>query len=272
MVMEFIMAGIVLIALSVASYTDLKTREVPDWLSYGLIAGALSLRSIFTPDIGWPALVAGILGLGIMFILACLLYYTGQWGGGDSKLLMGMGAAIGVQYPFGAQSFALFWYFLGLLFLGAIYGVFYMLWVAAKKGNFFWSDYRKTIAAYGKLHLGMWVASLWIALTGFFLPFLWYVSIIPIGLFYLLFFVDCVEETCFVQKRSVKNLTEGDWLAEDVRKQGKTLLGKKTLEMKDLALLRRVKIGQVIIKEGIPFVPSFLLAYLFFLWAGELMV
>ena len=47
------------------------------------------------------------------------------------------------------------------------------------------------------------------------------------------------------------------------------MLTKRTLEMKDLNTLQRLrrekKIAWVTIKEGIPFVPSFLLAYLVYL-------
>jgi len=75
-----------------------------------------------------------------------------------------------------------------------------------------------------------------------------------------------VEETCFVQKRSVKNLTEGDWLAEDVVVNAKRVVPKKTLEMREIRLLQSLKaqgkLKYILIKEGIPFVPSFLLAYL----------
>ncbi len=92
----------ILIALSflvliTGSYTDLKTREVPDWVNYGLIFAALGIRAIFSAvDSDWSYLAEGLFGFSVFFSLAALLFFTGQWGGGDSKLLMGLGAAMGL--------------------------------------------------------------------------------------------------------------------------------------------------------------------------------
>ena len=41
MVLDVILIILALIVLLIASYTDLKTREVPDWLNYSLIFSAL---------------------------------------------------------------------------------------------------------------------------------------------------------------------------------------------------------------------------------------
>ena len=66
---------------------------------------------------------------------------------------------------------------------------------------------------------------------------------------------------------SVEKLTEGDWIAKDV------IIGKKKICGPDdlgatkqhirqlIALKRQKKISNVLIKEGIPFVPSFLIAF-----------
>src|SRR3989338_7475523 len=73
--------GITLISLLIASYTDIKTREVPDWLNYSLIAvgiGIHAMQSIISLD--WHPLVYSLLGFGAMFLLAYLMFYTGQWG------------------------------------------------------------------------------------------------------------------------------------------------------------------------------------------------
>ena len=66
-------------------------------------------------------------------------------------------------------------------------------------------------------------------------------------------------------------MTEGDWLAEEVVIQGKKVLKKKTLTNSDIEKLHTHKISSVLIKEGIPFVPSFLIAYLFLLFGKDLM-
>ena len=48
MVLDVILIVVSLIVLITASYSDLKTREVPDLLNYGLIFAALGIRAIFS--------------------------------------------------------------------------------------------------------------------------------------------------------------------------------------------------------------------------------
>ena len=48
MVYSIILVVITLIGLIIAAITDLKTREVPDLLSYGLIAVGLGLNLLFS--------------------------------------------------------------------------------------------------------------------------------------------------------------------------------------------------------------------------------
>src|SRR3989338_6269271 len=155
-----ILIVITLIYLAAACYTDLKTREVPDWLSYSLIFAALGTRSIASISLGWEVLISGILGLGIFFGLACLFYYTHQWGGGDSKLLMGMGVVIGVSLPFDLNSFNLLWFFLALLFLGAIYGLFWMTGIAIKNWSKFRQKFREKLIHYRRSHLVVGIITL----------------------------------------------------------------------------------------------------------------
>ena len=75
-----------------------------------------------------------------------------------------------------------------------------------------------------------------------------------------------VEAKCFVKRIEANKLTEGDWLEKDVVVSGKRIVKKKTLHAEDLdkimALYDRGKISHVVIKEGIPFIPSFLFGYI----------
>ena len=64
-------------------------------------------------------------------------------------------------------------------------------------------------------------------------------------------------------------ITEGDWIVEDVIVDNKRICGPKDLgiekeQIKELLRLKsRNKIKTVLVKYGIPFIPSFLLAFLF---------
>src|SRR3989344_683984 len=148
---QSILIPITLFALLIASYTDIKHREVADWINYGLIFAALGIRSIVSVEQGWSILLSGLLGLGVCYGLAATLYYTNQWGGGDSKLLMAMGAVIGIEYPFTAASLNLGGYLTGLLLLGAVYGLLWMGFLAIQNTKLFWRKTKLFIGRYSPL-------------------------------------------------------------------------------------------------------------------------
>ena len=268
-----IIVTVTMITLLIGSYTDIKTREIPDWLSYGLIFAALGIRSIFSVSLGWDILLSGILGFAICFLFAYLFYYTNQWGGGDAKLLMGMGAMIGINYPFTSSSFNLLIFFVALLFLGAIYGLIWMI-VLAIKNKLFWLEFKRVIKENHKTHLILIIVSALLIVLFIFYPFLWPIVIFPLGIFYLFLFINTVEKNCFIKKIHINDLTPGDWLAEDVKLNHKLVMKKKTLEEDDLDKLKQLhlehKLKEVLVKEGIPFIPSFLFAYLFLLFGKEI--
>ena len=86
-----------------------------------------------------------------------------------------------------------------------------------------------------------------------------------ISLFFLLFpvlfiYSKAVEESCLVRKVSPKDITEGDWLYEDIYVNGRKI--KKNwdgVSNKELALIRKKYRRKILIKYGVPFTPSFLI-------------
>ena len=261
MIFAAIITTLTLIVLIVASYTDLKTREVPDWISYALMISALAIRAIFSVTEGWEILVSGILGFAICIGLAFFFYYTNQWGGADSKLLMGMGAVIGITIPFDSSSFTLLWFFLGLLLIGTVYGMGWMGYLAIKKHYKFLPVFKQKFKKHRKYLIPVIAIKLVFVIITVFYPFAWPFIPIPLLLFIIFLFINSVEHSCFHKKVKTKNLTEGDWLAEQVIVKNKQLMKKKTLVAKDIVLLQK-KVKEVTIKEGIPFIPSFLLTYI----------
>ncbi|MDP3733796.1 MAG: A24 family peptidase [Nanoarchaeota archaeon] len=272
--LALILSVLALSALAVASYTDLRTREVPDWLSYGLILGAVGIRSIFSVAFGWQILLSGILGFAAMFLLAFLFYRLHQWGGGDSKLLIGLGTVIGIPLPFSMQSFSLLLFFLALLFAGALYGLCWLSVLAIKKRKIFLPAFRQQLHAYKNWHLFSWAAVLPLLFVGVYLSLAWTLALFVLIFFYLMTFVATIEQRCCLKQIPVEKLTPGDWLAETITVKRGEVLSTKTLEREDIWALRHLaakgKQTSVCIREGIPFVPAFLLAYLSFLFRDML--
>jgi len=281
MLYEVIIITLALVVLLIASFTDIKGREVPDWLSYGFIFAVIGIKLIFSIQDNWSLIISGLLGLLAGILIACILYYTHLWGGGDSKLLMGMGALVGINYPFNFSSLNLLWFFLALMLLGAIYGLIWIFGLAIYKRRLFIPEFTNQLYLYKKIHLVLGIISA--ILFIFFIynsdkgySFLWPMIPFPLLILYLIIFVSSVECSCFTKKIEVKQLTEGDWLAEDIIIDAQVAVKKKTLELEDLQKINQLheqkKIHKVVIKEGIPFVPSFLFAYLFLTFGTQLTV
>lgn len=83
------------IALLHACYTDIKRREIEDWLNIGIAISAPAFWWAsgydLWPDLGWQLAVAG----GV-FIIFTALFAIGAMGGGDVKLL----SALALWFPF----------------------------------------------------------------------------------------------------------------------------------------------------------------------------
>ncbi|XRH75138.1 MAG: prepilin peptidase [Candidatus Methanosuratincola verstraetei] len=86
--------------LAFASYQDLKTREIDDWVWIvgGAAGAALTLLEAATVD-GYPYVLAAF-SVAITAALAFGVYYLGLYGGADAKALL----AIAVAFPFSPVS------------------------------------------------------------------------------------------------------------------------------------------------------------------------
>ena len=63
MIIDIILIITGLIGLIIASITDIKTREVPDWLSYSLIIIGLTIRLFYSLAYQeWLFLIQGLIG------------------------------------------------------------------------------------------------------------------------------------------------------------------------------------------------------------------
>ncbi|MBT3262131.1 prepilin peptidase [Candidatus Woesearchaeota archaeon] len=272
-VFDIIISVIALLALIVASISDLKTREIPDWISYGLLFFIISiklLQSILTKSFV-PLTAAGITFLAF-FAFGNLMYFTRQWGGGDTKLITSLGTAFS-QKPAFIQTVTPFPFALTLviniLILGAIYGVIYAIVLAIKNKEKFIKQFRainkETKIKSIKTITLLLSFSIFIS-TWFYFPeqarhMGGLLALLLLLMPYLMIFLKTIELTCMYKKIKPKNLMEGDWVQGNVYKNKKLIYQEDPLGInkKSINLLIKSKIKQVIVKEGIPFVPSFLI-------------
>jgi prepilin signal peptidase PulO-like enzyme (type II secretory pathway) len=264
--------------LAIASYFDIRVREIPDYLNYFLICFALITRilwSIFEANLSLILWIPS--SFVILFGLSYLMYLIGQMGGGDAKLMIACSILLSyfpgdsllleeLKFPFFLDFFA------NLLFCGAIYGV----------GTIYLIGLRNRAKLRGKLSQ---VEFLLIPLSCLIAFLLW--GVIPgigfmLGLVLVCIasmrFLKVTEDVCFYIYKKPTQLVEGDWLVKEIKVEKRVVVPKRgvglTLEdierIKDL--YKKGKVREILIKEGLPFVPAFLLAFLVTLLYRNLIV
>jgi len=146
MITFFYAAIIVSIAgLLGATYTDLKSRIVPNKLNYGLaLAGLLIFGAQSIIEATYLPITYSILGLCFGFFFGWILWKLGVFAGGDVKLFMGLGAlnaftpALISNGALGAANYPLFPITLFIYSLIAFlpYGLFVVAYKVAKNKKF----------------------------------------------------------------------------------------------------------------------------------------
>jgi prepilin signal peptidase PulO-like enzyme (type II secretory pathway) len=97
---ELVPAALAISAAIVASYTDLKSRIIPDKLTYPLILFGVFFHLVVGVVKSDMALaLSGLVGTALSFGIGYLLWLAGGWAGGDVKLFAAFGALI-PSYPF----------------------------------------------------------------------------------------------------------------------------------------------------------------------------
>ena len=257
-----------ILALAIGSYTDLRTREVPDWLSHGTIYFGFALNAILSiVYLDWHFIVYSVLGFALCFLLGLGMYKLGQWGGGDTKVIMGVGALVGLN----PSTLLIITFLVNTILVGAVYGIGWSLFVALRNWKSFWKEYRQftKTPAIIKVRLLLYV----VVIFGLLTAFLWFPQnrIMIIGAIAIIFFlthfwimIKVVEKACMIKEVNPSVLTEGDWIAEDVKVKGEVITGPGDLgvSLEQIAKLKKIGVRKVKVKYGIPFVPSFLIAFI----------
>jgi Flp pilus assembly protein protease CpaA len=276
MVIDALLVIVGFAGLIVATFSDIRTREVPDWLNYSLIPAGIGLRLIHSLIFNdWMFLFYGLIGLLSMVALAYFLYYARQWGGGDSKLLMGIGVLF-ATYPDFMRSYfmpVLNWPFLliflfNLLAVGAVYALIWSVFLAIRHWNKFRQQYVKQFALIAWLRRVVLAIAAAMVFFSFIVPDADYkivlvsLAMVVFVTFHLMLFARVIESCCMFVALPVAKLTEGDWVMDEVKVRGKHVCGPKDygITKQQIAKLQKTRVKKVVVKEGIPFVPTFLIA------------
>jgi len=285
--MQGIILAVVLAALAVASYTDIKKREVPDWLNYGLAVFGLGVNLLLSVAFWtWTYIVYSLAGMLAFFGIAYVMFYAGQWGGGDSKMLIGLGAVFGLPFTFASpyltvNSFMISLWF-NLLIAGTIYALLWSIFLAFKNRAKFSKELKSVLVKKAKTRRIVVIVSLLVFAASFVVEnvmlklLLVAVAALSILAVYLSVFSKAVEKSSMLKLVKPQVLTEGDWIAKNVVVGKKIIAGPKDLGIskKQIALLNRLykqrKVKRVLMKVGIPFVPSFFAALVLTIAYGNL--
>ncbi|MCL4362326.1 MAG: A24 family peptidase [Candidatus Parvarchaeota archaeon] len=264
--MDYLIFIFVLLMLLIASIQDFRNREVPDSISYILMAGTLLLSFIYSLAYNTISNLIYIpISLLLLFGFSYFMYRLGQWGGGDVKLMLGLSFVFTSLNVFSDKSFIAL--FINILLFGGIYGLIGTILFGLVKIN-------KLKKHFQRYDVPFFVASAAIIILSVLLvPF-------PINIFiavgvFMIFsirFVFLVANNLMYIQEKVSKLTEGDWLAESPKdSNGKKIVPERStgLTNADIQKLKEKGIKEVIIKIGLPFVPGIFFAVIITVLLGN---
>lgn len=277
------MFGTALAFSTAASYFDLKTGEIPDKFTIGLVIVALALRAVFSALLGdYNYFLDGLIVGGIFFGFGALLFYTGGWGGGDAKLIAGIGASLGgllAPTVIGAP-FAMFPAFIGFFMAFALvsvpYSLLYALMLSLRSPKVFSLSWHRIKENWLVLSLAIIASASMIILFKPWNGLLLFTLLMPPMFYFLLIYIRSVEEVAMQKEIPLSELREGDMVAEDLVIDGKRLASKRDMDGLSKEALEAIKESpdapkSLRIKWGIRFAPAFPLAILAApFWSGIL--
>jgi Flp pilus assembly protein protease CpaA len=233
---------IAIIFIIIGSITDMRTREVPDWLNYAFIFTAFAANLIYSVILNnYSFVLNSLVGFVFGFLLALILFYTGQWGGGDSKMLIGIFTFIGLnakhlyallvgQINFFSYLFSAKWFLflVDLGIAGAIYGIVYSIYLVIKHKEQFSHEFKSHLKPHHHekmMHFVRNFALIMIIAAMITLMFglqdadiasLLILGIIPLFVFYSWIFAKSLEKVAMHKRINAKKVTIGDWVIKDI--------------------------------------------------------
>ena len=248
--------GIVLVALIISTIIDLKTFEIPDAITHFLIFFGIGAHVLLSINGGF--LISKLfISLAIATAFGIIMYYSGQWGGGDSKLLMGMSAmlplyALNAPYPFIVS------FIVNLMIAGGIYSTLFLI--------------KESIVHFNKIDSDLPILKYLMLFSVTLIFGKLYILGAALGVLIILILAMHVQNNFFVKKIRPNDLVEGDWVMDNLKYRGKVIFKPKTtgVSKKDILLIRKYFRKTINVKSGVAFGPAFLIAFLLTMKFGDL--
>jgi Flp pilus assembly protein protease CpaA len=253
------------IGIVLASLQDLKRREVDNWLNLFLLVVSFSFvffRAVLERDVA--IVFHASFALVVLFVVMNVFYYGRIFAGGDAKLLFAM-TVFFIGATFYGTLINIWMFVLFLMVAGSIYGLVYsfvLYFKDSRKAN------EKIVEFVREVGFGAWAFGIFLILLGFL-----YWAFFVFGVFVLLglglyVFAKGIEAAFMFRIVSGKDLKEGDWLVEDIKIGDKIIRADwDGLLLDDIEVLKKRRF--IKIKEGLPFVPAFLIAFLLYTFFSD---
>ncbi|MFA6023006.1 MAG: A24 family peptidase [Candidatus Pacearchaeota archaeon] len=255
-----------LIWLTFAVVQDFRQREIANWLNFSLIIFALAARlfySIFTNNFNY--FFFGLYGLLVFFILGNLFYYMRLFAGGDAKLLIALGTILPFANNFYENTLIFFVFTIGLLFAGAIYTLCYSFGLVLINRQRFVKEFRKQANKIKTTIIVLLISAVAIVIISILLNNI-ILSLIALLIFvtpFLYLYTKSVEQSYMMVYTSPTKVTIGDWIAETIH-VGNVKIEPywEGLNEEQVELIKKHYKKKILIKQGVPFSPSFLISFL----------
>lgn len=265
--LELLLIAIALVGSLAAGLYDLKTSNIPDKLCILMIILGLIIHSITGFSTGdFSNLINALMFGGLFLVFGLLMYFTGQWGGGDGELIIAIGvllpnlSIVKTYFPFAIS------FFINSFFIGAIYSILYSLILSARNpfiSKGFFNKIKEPLVA---APLSFFLL---LSIISFF--YFKYLSFIFFLIFILILFWKFAKsiEQGFYKRIPVSKLKVDDMLGEDIPrlKIYKKLI--KGLTKEQIKKIKKIK-KHVLIREGIRYGLVFSLTLIFTLLFGDI--
>ena len=266
---ETIYIAIALIGSLIAGIWDLKTTNIPDSLIYGMIGSGIILHAVESFYVGsFDPLFYSLLVGGAFFAFSAVMYFTGQWGGGDGGILTAIGFLVPVYSGITAFPFPIT-YFVNMLLVGAVFSIIYIVAMSFNNKKIREEFYKQmktqkvilTSCSLAFVTLITFFSQLRILSIAFFLT----------TLLYIFYKYAKIVETRFYRKIPVSKLQIDDMIGQDIPKLKIYKKYIRGLTKKEVDRIKKYK-KTVLIREGIRYSIVFPIALLVSLYLGDVVI